>query len=83
MQELARFTDPMGDAKAHAFVCTHAQEVGHFGRALKCALAHLDSKPGSVDMEHRRANYFSLQTYSVTVTLITVTSCLQLHFWSR
>ena len=31
----------------------HAQKVGHFGRALKCALAHLDSKPGAVDMEHR------------------------------
>ena len=55
MQELARFTDPMGDAKAHVFVCTHAQQVGHFGRALKCALAHLDSKPGVVDMEHRYA----------------------------
>ena len=54
MQELARFTDPMADAKAHVFVCTHAQEVGHYGRALKCALAHLDAKPGSVDMENRQ-----------------------------
>ena len=56
MQELARFTDPMGDAKAHVFVCTHAQEVGHYGRALKCALAHLDAKPGSVDMENRQVH---------------------------
>ena len=57
IQELARFTDPMSDTKAHLFVCTHAQEVGHYGRALKCALAHLDSKPGSVDMEHREASF--------------------------
>lgn len=61
MHELARFTDPMGDAKAHVFLCTHAQEVGHFGRALKCALAHLDSKPGSVDMENREASQQFLQ----------------------
>ena len=51
----------MGDAKAHVFLCTHAQEVGHFGRALKCALAHLDSKPGSVDMENREASQQFLQ----------------------
>ncbi len=50
--DLLRMCDP-SEPRAAAFVSHHAEAVGHIARALRAAMAQLEAKPGTVELEHR------------------------------
>jgi tripeptidyl-peptidase-2 len=61
LQELMKFTgDPAADKGTQAFYCAHAEKLGHYGRALKCTLAHIESKPGVLETEQRAVRLLEL-----------------------
>lgn len=78
--ELLKVADA-ADSKVSPFGSAHAEVVGHHARALKLALAQLDSKPGVKEVEQRyMLKYCSCNRFAIN--LFSAESCAWRTSWA-